>query len=154
MKKTRTSDLVNLGLFTLFGLAVLGMFYVFAVKTIPPADDIREYYAGVVHFVELEIDKEKGLVLAAPRMNYKNIITLRIDETQTVGDVDVVFKGLSRDSRFKLAVANPELDPNSFYARDYSISEAKEGIRIGSQKVKLLTARGNLLHLLKVTENG
>jgi hypothetical protein len=154
MKNNRTSDWINLGLFTLFGLAVMGSFYVFAVKYIPPAEDIRDYYAGVVHFVELEIDKEKGLVVAAPRMDYKKIITLRIDETQSVGDVEVIFKGLSRDSRFKLDVAIPELDPNSFYSHHYTISEAREGIRIGNQKVKLLTARSNLLHLVKVSDNG
>lgn len=154
MKNIRSSDWVHLVLFTFFGVIVFSAFYVFARLTIPPAQDFRDYYAGVIGFVDLGLDREKGVVSTRPVSDYSRIITLRIDEVNSVGELEVVFKGLETADRFKLEVAIPELDPDSFYSRDYSIAEARQGITIGSQKVRLLTARGNLLRLVKVAENG
>jgi|GEM_PF-3480929 len=154
MKTTSNQDWINLSLFTVMGIVIFSAYYLVAARTITTAEDINDYYAGVIHFVNPRANAEQIKLSAKHRTAFKNFFALKIGESKSIGETNVIFRGIENGERFKLEVAIPALDPDSFYAHEYRISEARNGFILGDRKVKLLSARKNMLHLMLIENNG
>lgn len=154
MRTPTFQDIVNLALFAAFGLVLFTTYYSVAASRITTAEDINDYYAGVIHFVNPRANKEQIELSAKHRSAFKDFFMLKVGQTQSIGDVDVIFRGIEKGNRFKLDVAILALDPDSFYSHAYRISEAKNGFMLGERKAKLLSAGKRTLHLMLVAENG
>ena len=154
MRTPDFKDIVNLVIFAAFGFVLFTTYYSLAAISITPAEDINDYYAGVIHFVNPRANREQIELTEKHRSALKDFYALKIGETSSVGEVDVIFRGVEKGNRFKLEVAIPALDPDSFYAYEYRISKAKEGFILGDRKAKLLSANKRTLHLMLVAENG
>ena len=77
---------------------------------------------------------------------YGNRILLRKNKSITVNKTRLVYKGLEK-KMIRLDVFLLELDPESAYPRLISKADAKEGIRIGDSRFKLLKVNKKTLQL-------
>jgi hypothetical protein len=152
MKTTESQQWLHLIVFTLAGIAVFGMFYLMAVAFIQPARDVRDYYAGVVAFTEESIPGYTPVAVPPPGEVYRDFFALKTGDKVRIGDYLVIYRGRQSGGRFKLEVANTQLDTQSFYNYSFETGKAAEPIRIGSQRFRVLSARSTILHLQRITE--
>ena len=152
MKTTQSQQWFYLLIFTIAGIAAFTLFYIAAVIFIPPAEDVRDYYAGVVHFVEesLPIQNQVPVVIPPPGEVYKDFFALKTDETMSIGNYRIIYRGKQSRGRFTLEVANTQLDADSFYTYSFTSDQVDEGIRIGNQRFRVLSARSAILHLQRI----
>lgn len=151
MKTTQSQQWLHLIGFTIAGISVFGIFYLAAVISIPPAKDVRDYYAGVVAFTEESIPGYTPLVLPPPGEVYRDFFALKIDQTIRIGNYRVIYRGRQSGGRFTIEVADTRLDADSFYAYRFTSDQAAEGIRIGNQRFRILSTRRAVLHLQRIT---
>ena len=152
MKTTQTQQWLYLLLFTLAGVAVFGLFYLMATLFIPPAADVRDYYASVVDFVEERIPGQAPAVLPPAGEVYKDFYGLPVNETIRIDNYRVIYRGLEPEGRFNLAVANMQLDPDTFYTYSFNIAETDGVIHIASRRFQVLSARATILHLKRAAQ--
>ena len=154
MNTTETQQWFYLLISTIAGLVIFALFYVFAVVFIPPAEDVRDYYAGVVHFVEESLPSQNRVrvVLPPPGEVYKDFYTLKFNETVRIDHFRVIYRGVESNGRLQLEVANTQLDPESFYALSADKDTATGSIRIGNQRFRVLSARSGFLHLQRMQQ--
>ena len=112
MKTTETQQWYYLLMFTIVGVVFFGLLYFMGVVFIPPAEDVRDYYAGVVHFLEEDMGQAPA-VLPPPGETYKDFFALKINETVRIDDYQVVYRGLETKNRFTIEVANTRLDSSN-----------------------------------------
>ena len=152
MNTTETQQWFYLLISTIAGIVAFGLFYVLAVVFIPPAEDVRDYYAGVVHFVEesLPIQNRVTVTIPPPAEVYKDFYALQTNETVVIDNYRVIYRGLENSNRFDLEVANTKLDPKSFYSFTFENNAPSGIIRIGTQRFRVLSARARVLHLQRM----
>ena len=153
MNTTETEQWYYLIVFTVVGVIFFGLFYLFAANFIPPAKDVRDYYAGVVHFVEESLPSQNRATVTIPPPGevYKDIFALKINEPAPIGNYRVIYRGSESGGRFQLDVANTQLDTEAFYSYTFTHENAKQGIRIGDRRFDVLSARDTILHLHRIT---
>lgn len=147
---------VYLSLFTVAGVAVFAGLYFLAQAFIPPAKDYREYYAGVFMFAGEQIPVDPGPPREQPggrRQTLqtagfgKNLLMLPLEKPYSVGRIELIYRGLLNDGRFRVDVVIPELDPNRAYPREISVGDAKAAFRLAGERFRLLAANDIYLHL-------
>ena len=82
MKTTESQQWLHLIGLTVSGVAAFGIVYAAATLFISPAKDVRDYYAGVVHFVEERIPGQTPAVVPPPGEVYKDFFGLPVNETK------------------------------------------------------------------------
>jgi hypothetical protein len=149
MKITRSQEWLHLIAFFVCGVLVFCLLYLFAIRFIPPAEDVRDYYAGVVVFVEEAGFQEPAATTNAPIVAtaFPGMPVLELNEEKRVGGLILVYRGLEAGGRFRLDVRVPEMDRQSVYRRVFEISEARDGFRIADRRFTLVSARETFLHL-------
>ena len=70
-----------------------------------------------------------------PASDQKNFILI-LNRVQSVGKIQLTYRGVD-DSRIKIDVIIPELDPKTAYSHSIPIAQAKQGIRLGGARFKL-----------------
>ena len=150
MKTTESQQWLHLIVFTVAGIAVFGLFYLTATAVIPPARDVRDYYAGVVAFTEESLPGYTPLVVPPPEEVYQDFFALKTGQTVRIGNYRVIYRGRQSGGRFTLEVANTRLDAQSFYARSFEAGKAAVPVRIGDQRFRVLSARPGILHLQRI----
>jgi hypothetical protein len=148
MKITQDRQWILLVGLTLFGIVAFALFALFAVLFISPAADPRDYYAGVVGFLEEAPPLERGDHGRSAAGVIGKTLTLKKGEKAALGDVVLVYVGFSGEAHFELDVLVPELDPESPYRYRFSIDAAEEGFEVANRRFQLLAARRSFLHLL------
>ena len=73
-----------------------------------------------------------------------------IDQKQTVGKAELVYRGLVGDTEFQIDVIIPELDPQVSYPYRLKISQAKKSFRLASRNYQLLAAKQGALQLRRM----
>lgn len=149
MKTTESQQWLHLIGFTVAGVAAFGIMYAAAMLFISPAKDVRDYYAGVVGFTEKYIG-QTPLVLPPAGEVYKDFFALKTHDTAPIEHYRVIYRGLQSRDRFTIEVANTRLDADSFYTYQFTFDQAAEGIRIGNQRFRVLSARPSILHLQRI----
>ena len=76
-----------------------------------------------------------------------NTYALRIGERVKVGKLILVYRGFDKQGRYKLDVAIPELDANSFYPYHFRKGDSANTIKLNNYAFKVLSARRTVLHL-------
>ena len=149
MKTTQTQQWLYLLTFTAAGIVAFGIVYAAAVLFIPPAKDVREYYAGVVGFTEKYIG-QKPLVLPPAGEVYKDFFALKTNETVAIDNYQIIYRGPESKNSFILEIADTRLDVETFYTRRFDSGGTYEGIRIGNRHYRVLAARPTILHLQRI----
>lgn len=148
-----------LGLFSVAGVTVFAVLYFLAEALIPPAQDYREYYAGVFMFAGEQIPVDPGPSPKPSVGTHANpnaagvsseLLTLLLEEPRTVGRIELIYRGLLEHGRFRVDVVIPELDPNRAYPRDVSIEEGRVAFSLSGERFQLLAANDLFLHLKKL----
>ena len=130
-----------------------------AAALIPPAEDYREYYAGVFMFAGEQVPVDPGPPMPAADSAGgarktagvdEDLLMLPLAESRRVGRMELIYRGLLNGGRFRLDVVIPELDPHRAYPRDVSIPEAKDGFSLSGERFQLLAANDGFLHLKKL----
>jgi hypothetical protein len=147
---------VYLSLFTVAGVAVFAVLYFLAEAFIPPAKDYREYHAGVFMFAgeQIQVDPGPPQVQSGGRRQTlqtagvgKSLLMLPLEEPYPVGRIELIYRGLLNDGRFRVDVLIPELDPNRTYPREISVRDAKDAFQLAGERFRLLAANDIYLHL-------
>ena len=149
MKTTETQQWFHLLMFTIAGIAFFGVLYVLSAVFIKPAEDVRDYYAGVIYFLEEDLGQAPAVV-PPPGEVYADFFALKTNQTVAIGNYRVIYRGLETRGRFKLEVADTRLDSKTFYANSFAIRDATTGIRIGDRQFSVLSARPTILHLRRI----
>ena len=149
MKTTETQQWLYLLFFTIAGTVVFGLVYILAALFIPPADDARDYYAGVVGFTEKYIG-QTPLELPPRDEVYQDFFALKTNDTVRIDNYRVIYKGLEPRGRFALEIANTQLDAQTYYSYSFESDKVADGIRIGNQRFRVLSARDTILHLQRI----
>jgi hypothetical protein len=74
-------------------------------------------------------------------------IVLALNHEKAIGKSKIIYRGLDGDSKFKIDVVIPELDPNAFYGYRLSIDTARQGFRLAGQNFKLISARQSAIRI-------
>ena len=72
---------------------------------------------------------------------------LQIDQKQSSGKTELIYRGLVGRSEFQIDVIIPELDPQVSYPYRFKISQAKKSLRLGNRNYQLIAAKKGALHL-------
>jgi hypothetical protein len=83
----------------------------------------------------------------APLNPTKEKIRLVLNHEKAIGKSKIIYRGLDGDSKFKIDVVIPELDPNAFYGYRLSIDKARQGFRLAGQNFKLISARKSAIRI-------
>lgn len=146
MKIVRRREGLLLAALTMFGVVSFGVFYFFALRFITPAEDVRDYYAGVMGFedtagpLEVVVRAKSDGTLGATLM-------LARDKGVTIGDTVVIYRGLASGNTFDIDVIIPAFDPQSPFHHRLSIAEARKGFSLARHSFRLLSATGSILRL-------
>ncbi len=146
MKITRRREWLQLAAFVGVGLVTFGAVYLLAYKLIPPAQDVHEYYAGVIGFEDTAGPLSTGpKVLPAGAIGAR--LMLALDQEVLIGETVLIYRGLAAGRSFDIDVIIPAFDPQSPFRHRYSLTEAKKGFKLGSHAYRLLSASRLVLHL-------
>jgi len=146
MKITLRREGLLLAALTMLGVVLFGVFYFFALRFITPAEDVRDYYAGVMGFEDtagplvIVVRAKSGGAIGATLM-------LARDKGVTIGETVVIYRGLASGNTFDIDVIIPAFDPQSPFHHRLSIAEARKGFSLARYSFRLLSATGSILHL-------
>lgn len=152
MKATRSREWLMLSAFALSGALAFSIFYHIAIRFIPPADDVRVYYAGMldrVHHSTLQTTGGRGDVRSG---RIGDTLVLKNSEAVELGESILIYRGLTTASGFGVDVIIPAFDPQSPFPYTFTIAEASEGFRLVNRSFRLLSATPSFLHLEHVKE--
>ena len=152
MKTTRTHEWLMLSAFALSGALAFSIFYHFAIRFIPPADDVSVYYAGIIDIVHHAPEQAVEETRANPSGRIGATLVLQNNEAIELGKSIMIYRGLTGDNRFGIDVIIPAFDPRSPFPYTFTIAESKRGFRLANRSFKLLAATPSFLHLEQVTE--
>ena len=149
MKPTRSREWFYVSALFICGILVFSTLYVFATLFIPAAADVRDYYAGVVDFVEEANFQEPAAVHAAApaATGFPEMLALKLYEKEREGELILIYRGLETGGRFRLDVTLPQMDARAVYTRVFEISEARKGFKVAGRRFTLIAARETFLHL-------
>ena len=146
MKITRRREWLLMAVLTVFGVVTFGVFHFFAFLFISPAEDVHDYYAGVIGFEDTAGTLEEA-VGAAPGGAIGAILMLRRDEEFPIGETVVIYRGLASGNTFDIDVIIPAFDPQSPFHHRLSIAGARKGFTLANHSFRLLSATRSILHL-------
>ena len=146
MKITRRREGLLLAALTIFGVVSFGVFHFFAFRFITPAEDVRDYYAGVIGFEDTAGPSEL-VVRAKPGGAIGATLMLARDEEVPIGESVVIYRGLASGNTFDIDVIIPAFDPQSPIHHHLSIAEARRGFTLARHSFRLLSATRTILHL-------
>jgi hypothetical protein len=152
MKTTRTREWLMLSAFALSGALAFSIFYHFAIRFIPPPDDIRVYYAGIIDIVHHAPEQAAGNGGDRPIGRIGDTLVFQNNEALELGKSILIYRGLTRNSEFEVDVIIPAFDPRSPFPYTFTIAEAKRGFKLVNRSFRLLSATPSFLHLEQVTE--
>jgi hypothetical protein len=72
---------------------------------------------------------------------------LRLDQKWSVGEAELIYRGLAGRDEFRIDVIIPELDPHTAYPYRLRISEAKKSLRLANRNYQLIAAKKGALRL-------
>jgi len=151
MNITRRREWLLLTALTMFGVVSFGVFYFFAFRFITPAEDVHDYYAGVIGF-EDTAGPSGGVVRAQPSGAIGTTLMLTRDEEVRIGETVVIYRGLASGNTFDIDVIIPAFDLQSPFHHRLSIAEARKGFTLASHSFRLLSATRSILHLEQTGE--
>jgi hypothetical protein len=146
MKIARRREGLLLAALTMFGVVSFSVFYFFASRFITPAEDVRDYYAGVIGFEDTAGPSEEA-VWAKPGGATGATLMLARNEEVPIGEMVVIYRGLASGNTFDIDVIIPAFDPQSPFHHRLSIAEAKKGFTLARHSFRLLSATRSILHL-------
>lgn len=73
----------------------------------------------------------------------------RLNEIQSAGNVDIIYRGLIADSKFLIDVIIPQLDPQRPYKHALDINAARHGFRMAGSEFKLDSVGENYIRLIR-----
>ncbi len=152
MKTTRTREWLALWVLTLSGALAFSVFHYFAVRFISPADDVRDYYAGVIGFVdhapEKTLERARGVLggRIGATLVFKN------NEAVELGEAILIYRGLAAANGFAIDVIIPAFDPQSPFPYTFTIANARKGFSLVNRNFRLLAATPSFLHLEQVKD--
>jgi hypothetical protein len=73
-----------------------------------------------------------------------------INQKQSAGKAELIYRGLVGQSEFQIDVIIPELDPHVSYAHRFNISQAKKSFRLAGRNYQLIAAKSAALHLRQI----
>lgn len=149
MKITRRREGLLLAALTMFGVVSFGVFHFFAFRFITPAEDVRDYYAGVIGFEDTAGPSE-AVVRAKPGGAIGATLMLARDEEVPIGEAVVIYRGPASGNRFDIDVIIPAFDPQSPFHHRLSIAEARKGFTLARHSFRLLSATRSILHLEQI----
>ena len=152
MKTTGTDEWLLLSWLTLTGVLVFGVFYFLAVRFITPADDVRDYYAGVVGFVEHSATNSVEGSGADHAGRIGSTLVLKTGAAVELGESILVYRGLTAAGGFEVNVVIPAFDPQSSFPYTFTAAEARKGFKLANRAFRLLSATPTFLHLEEVRE--
>ena len=129
MKITRRREGLLLAAWTMFGVVSFGVFHFFAFRFITPAEDVRDYYAGVIGF-EDTVGPSEAVVRAKPGGAIGATLMLARDEEVPIGEAVVIYRGPASGNTFDIDVIIPAFDPQSPFHHRLSIAEARKGFTL------------------------
>lgn len=74
-------------------------------------------------------------------------LSLLINQKQSVGQTELIYRGLLGSSEFQVDVIILELDPQVAYPYRIKIPQAKKSFRLANRNYQLIAARKGALHL-------
>jgi hypothetical protein len=151
MNITRRREWLLLAALTMFGVVSFGAFYFFAFRFITPAEDVRDYYAGVIGFEDTAGPLEV-VVRAEPSGAIGVTLMLPRDEEVRIGETVVIYRGLASGHTFAIDVIIPAFDLQSPFHHRLSIAEARKGFTLARHSFRLLSATRSILHLEQTGE--
>jgi hypothetical protein len=151
MKITRRREGLLLAALTMFGVVSFGVFHFFAFRFITPAEDVRDYYAGVIGF-EDTAGPSAVAARAEPGSAIGATLMLARDKEVPIGETVVIYRGLASVNTFDIDVIIPAFDPQSPFHHRVSIAEARNGFTLVSHSFRLLSATRTILHLEQTGE--
>jgi hypothetical protein len=144
MKITRSQEWLRLVGLASAGVLVFAGVYALALRFIAPAKDVRDYYAGVIHFLDERAPDRAG---DAPPAGMAGFVTLKVDRAAAVGRTRLIYRGRRPGNRFAVDVVVPDLDPDAAYPHVLDVPEAKIKFTLGGRNFRLLNVTANYLHL-------
>lgn len=83
----------------------------------------------------------------AAKIAQQEKLFLQLNQKQSAGKSELIYRGLVGSSEFRIDVIILELDPQVSYPHRIKISEAKKSLRLANRKYRLIAARKGALHL-------
>jgi len=77
-------------------------------------------------------------------------LLLLINQKQSAGKTELVYRGLVGRSEFQIDVIIPELDPQASYPYRFKISQAKKSFRMANSNYQLIAAKKGALQLKRI----
>lgn len=141
-----------LSAFALSGALAFSIFYHIAVRFIPPAEDVRVYYAGIIDIVHHAPEQTAGNAENVLEGRIGGTLVLKNDEAIEFGESVLIYRGLATDRGFEVDVIIPAFDPHSPFPYSFTVAEARKGFKLVNRSFRLLSATPSFLHLERVLE--
>jgi len=77
---------------------------------------------------------------------------LPLNKKATLGNAELIYRGLTGESEFQIDVIIPELDPQVSYSYRFKIADAEKSFRLVDHNLKILSLTKNALHLMQLGE--
>ena len=77
-------------------------------------------------------------------------LSLLINQKQSTGKAEIIYRGLVGHSEFQIDVIILELDPQVSYPYRFKISQAQKSFRLARRNYQLIAAKSAALHLRQI----
>ncbi len=151
MKETQPHNWSYVFYYILGSLAFLGLLLLAAELFFPARspESIPKRDARSARFIsspegDTRSPVTSGRVLSSPA---RDKIVLARNQEKTIGKSKIIYRGLEGNSKFKMDVVIPELDPDAFYGYRFPIDDARRGFRLVGQNFKLISVRESAIQI-------
>ena len=86
----------------------------------------------------------------AAKIGQPEKLFLLINQKQSAGKTELIYRGLVGQSEFQIDVIIPELDPQVSYPYRFKISQAKKSFRLANSSYQLIAAKKGALRLRRI----
>ena len=122
-------------------------FLIHASTIVPVIDDTTGRAADITSPIRDKQPQGTARKSDPARNAYDSLYALKIGERVMVGKLILVYRGFDEQGRFKLDVAIPELDANTFYPYHFHRKDSVKTIKLNNYAFRVLSARRTVLHL-------
>jgi hypothetical protein len=149
MDNVRQKNWLSITAYVLTSVGVLSLILFFAETYFPSrsADLMPQQVNRLSRWIFRSTPPQNSRQTDATKIAQQKRLFLQLNQKQSAGKSELIYRGLVGPSEFQIDVIILELDPQVSYPYRIKISQAKKSFRLANRNYQLIAAKKGALHL-------
>jgi hypothetical protein len=149
MDNARQKSWFSITAYVVVSLSVLTLLFIFAETYFPSRSSnlIPRQSDRISRRLFNDSRWQQSIKADALNNSQQGKLFLLVNQKQSVGKTELIYRGLVGRSEFQIDVIILELDPQVSYPYRFKISQARKSMRLGNRSYQLIAANKGALHI-------